>query len=69
MTSKIECKQCGSTNVKKEGKPEFHWATFARNGVNPIHIQKLVCHDCNKIFGKIEIGEELQSDILMEIHQ
>lgn len=64
-----KCKKCNSTNVKKEGESEFHWATFAKNGVTPIHIQKLICQDCAEIFGKIKIDDELQNDTLMEIHQ
>jgi len=64
---KEKCKECGSKKVKKEGKPEFHWATFAVNGVQPIEIQKLICQDCDKIFGKIVIEKHLQGDMLMEI--
>ena len=55
--------------MKKEGKPEFHWATFIMNGIQPIEIQKLICQDCGKIFGKVDISKELQNDTLMEIHK
>jgi len=61
------CKECGSKNVKKEGKPEFKWATFARNGVQPVWVQKLVCKDCRKIFGKVKKTGFEGSDIIMEI--
>jgi hypothetical protein len=62
------CTKCQSKNVKKDGDPEFHWGTFAVNGVNPIHIQKLICRDCGKIFGKICLEGELIDDVLMEIN-
>jgi len=62
------CNKCNSKNVREEGEKEFHWGTFALHGLNPIHIQKLICKDCNHIFGRVEISEDLNFDILVEVN-
>lgn len=69
MSDNPICQICRSSNIKEEGKPEFYrWATFVINGVQPLQVQKLICNDCGKIFGRIDINETLQSDVLIEVH-
>ncbi len=67
ITNTYNCKFCNSQNTLKDGKPKFCWGVFMRNGVQPLEIQKIICNNCDKIFGAIDLNEYLKDDILFEL--
>jgi len=67
MKIKLKCRECGSSKIKKYGKPEMKWGIFGFEGVNPLWIQRAECKVCGEKFGQVVEHWASESAMLTEI--